>query len=91
MYLMSPKYLHRWVGYYNQQVVEIYDQLLEIVENEKMQHWKHAIASKKYIDYYGLNESATIKDVIICIRFDHITHSHYNHFIADNIQHLHSI
>lgn len=82
-YLLSPKFMHRFVGYLEEQAVHTYDYMLKDIESGCLEEWKTKAAPKEYIDYYNLPPEATFRDVILCIRADEACHREYNHMFAD--------
>ena len=71
LYLFSPKTAHRVVGYFEEEAVISYTQYLE--EIDKGTH-ENVPAPKIAIDYWGLKQDATLRDVVEVIRADEAEH-----------------
>lgn len=84
MYLISPKWCHRWVGYLEEEAVHTYTLLLEAVDEGRLPHWKDKLAPRDAIDYYMLPEgNQNIRDMLAAIRADEACHRDLNHHFAD--------
>ena len=82
-YMLSPKFMHRFVGYLEEEAVHTYDFMLKDIESGCLTEWKQKPAPKEYIEYYNLPEDAVYRDVVLCIRADEACHRDYNHMFAD--------
>ena len=76
MYLVSPRTCHRIVGYFEEQAIVSYSEYLDEIENGNIENVK---APKIAIDYWGLDQYARLKDVIIAVRNDEMGHRDVNH------------
>lgn len=81
IYILFQKTAHRIVGYLEEEAIHSYTMFLELVENGVINNNK---APHIAIVYWGLNEEATLKDVIIATREDEIKHRDINHNLANN-------
>ncbi|KAG0046268.1 inducible alternative oxidase 2 [Gryganskiella cystojenkinii] len=82
LYLMSDKTAHRVVGYLEEQAVISYTHMLDEIESGVLENGP---APKIAIDYWNLEETATIRDVCLAIRLDESVHMHTNHHLSDRI------
>ena len=76
MYLVSPRTCHRIVGYFEEQAIISYTEYLDEIENGNIENVK---APQIAIDYWGLSQFAKLKDVIIAVRNDEMSHRDVNH------------
>lgn len=83
-YLLNPKFSHRFVGYLEEEAVKTYTAMLADIDNPEgcLHHWNRIPAPKEAIDYYLLDENASLRDVIMCIRADEACHRSANHYLA---------
>ena len=83
LYLFSPKLAHRVVGYFEEEAVISYTQYLnEINEGRHENKPAPAIA----IEYWELDKTATLKDVVIAVRADEANHRDRNHYFANSLK-----
>jgi len=80
LYLFAPRTAHRVVGYFEEEAVLSYTQYLD--EIDKGTH-ENVPAPQIAIDYWGLPEDATLRDVVIVIRADEAEHRDVNHAFVD--------
>ena len=58
--------------------------LREIDRNlSPLSHWKNTPASKEVIEYYKLDEGASLRDMVLMIRADELVHTEINHFLGE--------
>ena len=82
LYLVSARTAHRVVGYFEEEAVISYTHYLaEIDEGRSANVPAPAIARK----YWGLPESATLRDVVLVVRADEAHHRDVNHGFADEL------
>ena len=82
LYLLAPRTAHRIVGYFEEEAVLSYTQYL--AEIDKGTH-ENVPAPQLAIDYWGLPEDATLRDVVLVIRADEAEHRDVNHGFVDAI------
>ena len=84
-YLLSPKFMHRFVGYLEEEAVHTYTVMLKDIDAEDgpLREWSGKPAPDTMIEYYALPPDATYRDVILCIRADELGHREYNHLFAE--------
>ena len=83
LYLISPKTVHRIVGYFEEEAVVSYTQYLEEIDNG--QH-ENVPAPQIAIDYWNLAPDARLRDVVQVIRDDEAGHRNFNHDFANAIK-----
>jgi ubiquinol oxidase len=82
LYLISSRTAHRVVGYFEEEAVISYTSyLLEIDEGRSANVPAPRIAR----DYWGLPESATLRDVVLVVRADEAHHRDVNHGFANEL------
>jgi hypothetical protein len=52
--------------------------------DSSISHWKNIPANKLSIDYWGLEETATLLDIVKAVRKDEEHHKVVNHMFADD-------
>ncbi|KAF8931981.1 inducible alternative oxidase 2 [Podila verticillata] len=82
LYMVSDKTAHRVVGYLEEQAVVSYTHMLDEIATGVLENGP---APKIAIDYWNLEETATIRDVCLAIRLDESVHMHTNHHLSDRI------
>lgn len=80
IYIISKKTAHRAVGYLEEQAVHSYTVYLNLIDSGDI-HDKPA--PRVAIEYWGLKEDATIRDVVLATRDDEVLHRDQNHHFAD--------
>jgi ubiquinol oxidase len=80
LYVFFPKTAHRMVGYFEDQAVISYTQYLDRIDKGDIENIP---APQIAIDYYGLSNDATLRDVVIAVRADEQGHADVNHGMAD--------
>jgi len=82
VYLFFPKTAHRIIGYFEEEAVRSYTEFLAEIDNGKIEN---VPAPQVAIDYWNLNEDATLRDVVIVVREDEAGHRDRNHEMADEL------
>ncbi|KAI9263543.1 alternative oxidase-domain-containing protein [Helicostylum pulchrum] len=82
LYLCSPKNAHRMCGYLEEEAVISYTHFLDDLDSGVI---KNDPAPEIAIDYYNLQPTATIRDVVLAVRADEAVHRDANHFFSDRI------
>mmetsp|Transcript_13996 Transcript_13996/g.29902 ORF Transcript_13996/g.29902 Transcript_13996/m.29902 type:complete len:366 (-) Transcript_13996:255-1352(-) len=80
-YLLSPNTCHRFVGYLEEEAVKTYTHLLHDIDTEgtEVHGWNVQPAPLLAINYWQMEPTATMRDVVLVIRADEACHSHVNH------------
>ncbi|KAF4725613.1 hypothetical protein FOZ63_025369 [Perkinsus olseni] len=82
LYLLAPKFNHRFVGYLEEEAVKTYTNLLKCIDEGKVPEFTSEPAPFIARDYYELSDDATLRDVFACIRADESHHRDVNHTFA---------
>ncbi len=83
LYLLAPRTAHRVVGYFEEEAVASYTQYLEEIDAGRHEN---VAAPRVAIDYWGLPDSATLRDVILAVRADKADRRDRNHCFADTLK-----
>eukprot|EP00808_Paulinella_micropora_P000294 g65515.t1 len=87
LYMLFPRTCHRFVGYLEEEACHTYSEMLEMVDEDKMEN---VPAPKVAIKYWGLPEDASLRDVILVVRADEADHRLVNHYMGDMSDHCHT-
>jgi len=82
LYILSPRTAHRLVGYFEEEAVFSYGEYLEEIDNGKL---NNEPAPSLAIEYYDLDESARLREVVKAVRADEMKHRDVNHDFADTL------
>ena len=82
LYVLFPKTAHRMVGYFEEQAVVSYTHYLAEIDAGRTYNIP---APQIAIDYYGLNQDAKLRDVIIAVRADEQGHADVNHEMSTKL------
>lgn len=84
-YIISPKTMHRFVGYLEEEAVHTYNAMVREIENSvgALHEWKSKPAPRDMAAYYCLDSGATYRDIVLCIRADEVGHREHNHLFSD--------
>ena len=66
-YMMSPRHCHAFVGYLEEEAVRTYTHCLHDMDNGKLEEWRNRKAPEIAINYWALDENATMRDVILAV------------------------
>ena len=84
MYLLAPKFSHRFVGYLEEEAVHTYSICLQAIDDNKLPLWASMRAPAEAIEYYGLDpKTAVMRDVVLSVRADEAVHRSINHHFSD--------
>jgi len=81
-YLISPRFCHRLVGYFEEEAVYTYTKLLIAIDHGDLPKWKDAPAPPIAKKYWEMSDDAKIRDVWAAIRADESHHRDVNHEFA---------
>jgi ubiquinol oxidase len=82
LYVFFPKTAHRMIGYFENQAVVSYTQYLEEIDAGRVEN---IAAPQIAIDYYKLESTARLRDVVIRVRSDEQGHADVNHGMANEL------
>ena len=80
LYMISEKTAHRMIGYFEEEAVISYTDYIQQIDDGYIENVR---APEAAIQYYGLPDSARLRDMLECIREDERKHSVVNHRYAD--------
>lgn len=81
-YIVAPKTCHRFVGYLEEEAYKTYTHMLNQIDGGKI---KDRPAPQLALDYWGLPEGATMRDMTVVIREDEADHARVNHTMANTL------
>lgn len=81
-YLASPRTCHRFVGYLEEEAVKTYSGLLKDIKDGHLPEWSTKQAPAIARSYYKLPETASVYDMVKCVRADEANHRDVNHTFA---------
>ncbi|CAE7216388.1 unnamed protein product, partial [Rhizoctonia solani] len=82
-YIVSPRTCHRFVGFLEEEAVLTYTRCIADIEQGRFPEWASKPAPSIAIDYWRLEPSATLLDVVKAVRADESTHRFVNHSLAN--------
>jgi len=82
LYLISSKTAHRVVGYFEEEAVISYTHYLAEIDEGRSPNVPAPMVARRY---WGLPESATLRDVVLVVRADEAHHRDVNHGFANEI------
>lgn len=80
MYVLFPRTAHKMVAYFEEEAVRSYTNYLEMIKNNQL---PNPPAPQLAIDYYSMQKSAKLSDMIKYVRADEEHHSRVNHRMAE--------
>jgi len=83
MYLVCPRYCHRFVGYLEEEAVHTYSKLLEAIDSGELPMFSNMKAPLFARQYYNLPKDAMLREVFEQIRADEACHRDANHHFSD--------
>ncbi|KZT12063.1 AOX, alternative oxidase mitochondrial precursor [Laetiporus sulphureus 93-53] len=82
-YMVSPRTCHRFVGHLEEEAVITYTKCIEEIESGHLPEWADYPAPEIAKNYWRLDDSATLLDVIYAVRSDESTHRFVNHTLSN--------
>ena len=82
LYLVSSKTAHRVVGYFEEEAVISYTHYLAEIDEGRSPNVPAPEIARRY---WGLPETATLRDVVLVVRADEAHHRDVNHGFADEL------
>ncbi|GLC36172.1 hypothetical protein PLESTB_001372500 [Pleodorina starrii] len=76
-YLLSPRTCHSFIGFLEEQAVQTYTHALAEIDAGRL--WVDKPAPPIAMQYWGLPQGATMRDLILAVRADEACHAHVNH------------
>lgn len=82
-YLISPRFVHRFVGYLEEEAVRTYTHIVELIDEGKLKKFQDTKCPAVARNYWQLADTATFRDMFVVIRADEAGHRLVNHTFAD--------
>ncbi|KAJ4383615.1 inducible alternative oxidase 2 [Didymella sp. IMI 355093] len=83
-YLISPRTVHRFVGYLEEEAVYTYTRQIEDLDAGRLPKWEKLQAPDIAIDYWKMPEGhRTMRDLLLYIRADESKHREVNHTLGN--------
>ncbi|KAF9696568.1 hypothetical protein EKO04_005556 [Ascochyta lentis] len=83
-YLISPRTVHRFVGYLEEEAVFTYTRQLQDLDAGRLPKWEKLMAPDIAIDYWNMPEGhRTMRDLLLYIRADESKHREVNHTLGN--------
>lgn len=83
LYLLSPRYCHRFVGYLEEEAVSTYTYLVDQLTAKHLPKFDHISVPEIAQDYWPeLNDKSTFLDLVLRVRADESKHREVNHTLA---------
>ena len=83
-YLISPRTVHRFVGYLEEEAVLTYTLAIQDIENGKLPKWETLQAPDIAVEYWNMPEGKrSMRDLLLYIRADEAKHREVNHTLSN--------
>jgi ubiquinol oxidase len=83
-YLMSPRTVHRFVGYLEEEAVLTYTRQIKDIDAGRLPKWETLQAPQIAIDYWKMPEGhQSMRDLLLYIRADESKHREVNHTLGN--------
>ena len=86
MYLISPAFCHRFVGYVEEEACTTYTKIIKAIEKapegSDMAAWRTQAPPKIAVAYWKLGQDATVLDLMKAVRADEAEHRDVNHLMS---------
>ncbi|KAJ4992502.1 alternative oxidase [Stagonosporopsis vannaccii] len=83
-YLISPRFVHRFVGYLEEEAVFTYTRQIEDLDAGRLPKWEKLEAPDIAVDYWKMPEGhRTMRDLLLYIRADESKHREVNHTLGN--------
>ncbi|KAF2205055.1 mitochondrial alternative oxidase [Delitschia confertaspora ATCC 74209] len=83
-YLISPRTVHRFVGYLEEEAVITYTRQIADIDAGRLPQWEKLQAPEIAIDYWKMPEGhRTMRDLLMYIRADESKHREVNHTLGN--------
>lgn len=84
VYLIKPRYCHRFVGYLEEEAVSTYTHLIKDIDSKRLPKFDDVnLPEISWLYWTDLNEKSTFRDLIQRIRADESKHREVNHTLAN--------
>src|ERR1700722_6980251 len=83
-YLISPRTVHRFVGYLEEEAVLTYTLAIQDIEKGKLPKWEKLQAPDIAVEYWNMPEGKrSMRDLLLYIRADEAKHREVNHTLGN--------
>ena len=83
-YLISPRTVHRFVGYLEEEATLTYTREIADIDSGKLPNWAKMQAPDIAVEYYRMpEEKRTVRDMLMYIRADEAKHREVNHTLGN--------
>ncbi|KAF2008533.1 alternative oxidase [Aaosphaeria arxii CBS 175.79] len=83
-YLISPRTVHRFVGYLEEEAVVTYTRQIKDIDAGRLPKWEKLEAPEIAVDYWKMPEGhRTMRDLLLYIRADESKHREVNHTLGN--------
>jgi hypothetical protein len=83
-YLISPRTVHRFVGYLEEEAVITYTRQIADIDAGRLPLWEKLQAPEIAVDYWKMPEGhRTMRDLLLYIRADESKHREVNHTLGN--------
>ncbi|KAK4227119.1 alternative oxidase-domain-containing protein [Podospora fimiseda] len=85
-YLISPKFVHRFVGYLEEEAVHTYSRCLREMDKGLLPKWtedKSIRIPEVAVKYWGMEGRRTMRDLVLYVRADEASHRGVNHTLGN--------
>lgn len=86
MYMISPKFCHRFVGYVEEEACSTYTKIIKAIEEAPdgtdLAGWRTEHAPTIAKSYWKLGENGTVLDLMYAVRADEAEHRDVNHLVS---------
>lgn len=83
-YLISPRTVHRFVGYLEEEAVLTYTRIIADIDAGRLPKWKTLEAPEIAVRYWNMPEGKrTVRDLMLYVRADEAKHREVNHTLGN--------
>jgi len=84
VYLIKPRYCHRFVGYLEEEAVSTYTHLIKDIDTKKLPKFNEIkLPEISWFYWTDLSEQSNFRDLILRVRADESKHREVNHTLAN--------
>lgn len=82
-YMISARFCHRFVGYLEEEAFSTYSKIIQAIDDGTLVGFSKKPAPDIAIQYWGLEQDASIRELFLAVRADEANHRDMNHTFAD--------
>ncbi|CCH46595.1 Alternative oxidase, mitochondrial [Wickerhamomyces ciferrii] len=84
IYLIRPRYCHRFVGYLEEEAVSTYTHLIKDLDAKRLPRFDNVkLPEIAWVYWTSLDENSTFRDLVLRVRADESKHREVNHTLAN--------